>query len=79
MSPPFLGTGRASIAVWISSPVRSRKPVLMNATRELAVAARHWSRHPKPRRRASPQATGDASIFRVRRFAFCMQKTLDLN
>ena len=28
--------GPASIEVWISSPVRSRKPVLMNATRDSA-------------------------------------------
>ncbi|MNL46031.1 hypothetical protein D3C87_1687150 [compost metagenome] len=28
--------GPASIDVWISSPVRSRKPVLMNTTRSLA-------------------------------------------
>ena len=32
----FLRTiGPASIDVWISSPVRSRKPVLMNTTRSL--------------------------------------------
>ena len=30
--------GPASIEVWISSPVRSRKPVLMNATRSFAAA-----------------------------------------
>ena len=28
----------ASIEVWISSPVRSRKPVLMNTTRSFAAA-----------------------------------------
>ncbi|MNE09817.1 hypothetical protein D3C80_1025060 [compost metagenome] len=28
--------GPASMEVWISSPVRSRKPVLMNTTRSLA-------------------------------------------
>ncbi len=31
-------TAPASIEVWISSPVRSRKPVLMNTTRSLAAA-----------------------------------------
>ena len=33
---PLRTIGPASIEVWISSPVRSRKPVLMNTTRSAA-------------------------------------------
>ena len=33
---PFFNIGPASMSVWISSPVRSRKPVLMKTTRSRA-------------------------------------------
>ena len=35
---PLRIIGPASIDVWISSPVRSRKPVLMNTTRSFAAS-----------------------------------------
>ena len=44
--------GPASIPVWISSPVRSRKPVLMNTTRSFA-ARRHSRRLSVVRRSSS--------------------------
>ena len=44
--------GPAIIEVWISSPVRSRKPVLMNATRDLA-ARMHSARFTVVRRSSS--------------------------
>ena len=44
-------TGPASMSVWISSPVRSRKPVLMNTTRSRARAMHSLS--PSDVRRSS--------------------------
>ena len=48
--------GPASIEVWISSPVRSRNPVLMNTTRDLA-ARMHSARLTVVRRSSSMMPT----------------------
>ena len=58
-------TGPASIEVWISSPVRSRKPVLMKITRVLA-ARMHSARFTVVRRSSSMMPTLTVSRARPR-------------
>ena len=58
---PLRSTGPASIEVWISSPVRSRKPVLMKISRSRA-ARMHALRLSVVRRSSS--ITPSLSVFR---------------
>ena len=61
---PLRIIGPASIEVWISSPVRSRKPVLMKTTRSLAARM-----HSLRLTRGAPLLVHDAHLERVARQA----------